>query len=196
MTKLIEEAAIPICMVGMLWAPPDTQLSRRLESEGRLHPYGDISIVGAGDQCTLGLNFDTLRPRRDVMRDCQEVIRLIYEPRSYFGRMRRVARDLRCSQHYAAIPARRDLYEIVRLIWHTMIRDATMRAEVRRTVIDCLRYNPPALRAVLRMTSLYLHLGPFSRYVIDALEQHMKLETSPWQRIGVAPEACRERAAL
>ncbi len=35
--ELIEEAAIPICMVGLLFALPNTQLTRRLASEGRLH---------------------------------------------------------------------------------------------------------------------------------------------------------------
>ncbi len=36
MVELIEEAAIPICMVGLLYALPNTQLTRRLEKEGRL----------------------------------------------------------------------------------------------------------------------------------------------------------------
>ena len=35
--ELIEEAAIPVCMVGLLYALPNTQLTRRLASEGRLH---------------------------------------------------------------------------------------------------------------------------------------------------------------
>ena len=38
MVELIEEAAIPVCMVGLLYALPNTQLTRRLEKEGRLHP--------------------------------------------------------------------------------------------------------------------------------------------------------------
>jgi hypothetical protein len=38
-----------------------------------------------------------------------------------------------------------------------------------------LRHSPPAIRAVLRMTSLYLHLGPFSRYVVNALELSTQL---------------------
>ena len=38
MADLIEDAAIPVAMVGLLYALPNTQLSRRLEKEGRLHP--------------------------------------------------------------------------------------------------------------------------------------------------------------
>jgi hypothetical protein len=36
MTDFIEAAAIPVCMVGLLFALPHTQLGRRLEKEGRL----------------------------------------------------------------------------------------------------------------------------------------------------------------
>ena len=39
MVDLIEEAAIPVCMVGLLYALPNTQLARRLEKEGRLFPH-------------------------------------------------------------------------------------------------------------------------------------------------------------
>src|SRR6516165_8087448 len=35
--ELIEQATIPVCMVGLLYALPNTQLTRRLASEGRLH---------------------------------------------------------------------------------------------------------------------------------------------------------------
>ena len=34
MVELIEEAAIPVCMVGLLYALPNTQLTRRLAREG------------------------------------------------------------------------------------------------------------------------------------------------------------------
>ena len=37
MIDFIEEAAIPVGMVGLLYALPNTQLTRRLEREGRLH---------------------------------------------------------------------------------------------------------------------------------------------------------------
>src|SRR4051812_18952275 len=53
MTEFIEECCVPVCMVGLLYALPGTQLTRRLEKEGRLHPGHDIMRVEqAGDQCT------------------------------------------------------------------------------------------------------------------------------------------------
>ena len=73
MVELIEEAAIPVCMVGLLYALPNTQLTRRLTKEGRLHPPPEFASSRA-DQCTLGLNYDTLRPRKDVLTDYRDIL--------------------------------------------------------------------------------------------------------------------------
>jgi uncharacterized membrane protein (DUF373 family) len=36
-----------------------------------------------------------------------------------------------------------------------------MRTEVWKTVVDCLWHNPRSLRAVVKLSLVYLHLGPF-----------------------------------
>src|SRR5207302_1183573 len=41
MIDCIETTAIPFCMVGLLYALPTTQLTRRLAREGRLFPTDD-----------------------------------------------------------------------------------------------------------------------------------------------------------
>ena len=70
MADCIEATSIPIAWSGLLAALPNTQLTRRLEKEGRLLPIEP----GQGDQCTAGLNFVTLRPRRDVLADFRAVL--------------------------------------------------------------------------------------------------------------------------
>jgi hypothetical protein len=72
--ELIEEAAIPVCMVGLLYALPNTQLTRRLASEGRLHADLLLDPAAGMDQCTQGLNFDTLRPRSEILSDYKRVL--------------------------------------------------------------------------------------------------------------------------
>jgi hypothetical protein len=62
MIDFIEEAATPVCMVGLLYALPNTQLTRRLAREGRLHPNHDLGPTTGGDQCTDGINFDPALP--------------------------------------------------------------------------------------------------------------------------------------
>src|SRR3954469_14018739 len=91
MVQLIEDAAIPVCMVGLLLALPDTQLTRRLAKEGRLHPQPDYVPPGTADQCTQGLNFDTLRPIEDVLLDYKRIIERVYDPAAYAGRLERLS---------------------------------------------------------------------------------------------------------
>ena len=73
MIDCIEATSIPFCMVGLLYALPTTQLTRRLAHEGRLFPPDYTTrrdaADGIGDQCTSGLNFTTIRPRRDTLAD-------------------------------------------------------------------------------------------------------------------------------
>ena len=90
MTDFIEAAAIPVCMVGLLFALPHTQLGRRLEKEGRMLPQSyveQLAELGAGDQCTAGLNFHTARPRREILLDFKKVLQGVYDLDAYYSRV-------------------------------------------------------------------------------------------------------------
>ena len=79
---------MPVCMVALLSALPNTQLTRRLAKEGRLH--GDYEIMHFSN-LNFTLNFETRRPAIEVMRDCQAVIGQIYR-RAELLRARAAAR--------------------------------------------------------------------------------------------------------
>jgi radical SAM superfamily enzyme YgiQ (UPF0313 family) len=77
MIDLIEATSIPVCTVGLLFALPNTQLTRRLEKEGRMLPISfvdEIAALGGGDHCAAGLNFHTARPRRDILCDLRQIL--------------------------------------------------------------------------------------------------------------------------
>ncbi len=118
MVRFIEDSAIPICMVGLLYALPTTQLTRRLHREGRLYAGNDVGAgpgPETGDQCVYGINFG-------------------------------------------------------------------------RTVFDCLRTNPAAVKAVVTVAALYLHVGPYSRVVIRELRQKIDaIDRGDWQRPPTVP---------
>ena len=78
MIDFIEEAAIPVAMVGLLYALPNTQLTRRLAREGRLHPNHDSGPTTGGDQCTDGINYDPVRPLRNILTDYRQILESIY----------------------------------------------------------------------------------------------------------------------
>src|SRR4029434_1292270 len=76
--NFIRESAIPLAMVGLLTALPDTQLWRRLEREGRLLKES------TGNNTDGSLNFI---PRMDTTRlieGYQRILRTIYSPDEYY----------------------------------------------------------------------------------------------------------------
>ena len=78
--KFIRESGIPLAMVGLLTALPDTQLWRRLEKEGRLL---DVS-TGNNTDCTM--NFVPRMEMGRLIEGYKSVIRNIYSPKEYYLR--------------------------------------------------------------------------------------------------------------
>ena len=148
MIDCIEATSIPVCMVGLLTALPNTQLTRRLEKEGRFLPV----TLSDGDQCTGGLNFITLRERRDVLADFRAVLVTIYDPVAYFARVRTVGRMLDRPGFAAPVLGRdawHDVKAFARLLRTMTFRRPDLRPYFWRTVIDCLRNKPRNLETVL-----------------------------------------------
>jgi len=77
----IRRSAIPLAMVGLLNALPDTQLWKRLDREGRL--FGEAS--GNNTVCTF--NFKTRMDPALLIRGYQTIMRTIYGPREYYERV-------------------------------------------------------------------------------------------------------------
>jgi radical SAM superfamily enzyme YgiQ (UPF0313 family) len=77
----IRKSAIPLAMVGLLNALPDTQLWKRLEREGRL--LGEAS--GNNTVCTF--NFKTRMDPTFLIRGYQSIMQTIYSPREYYERV-------------------------------------------------------------------------------------------------------------
>jgi radical SAM superfamily enzyme YgiQ (UPF0313 family) len=76
----IRQSAIPMAMVGLLTALPETQLWRRLQKEGRLL----MESTGNNTDCTL--NFITTMDRETLIEGYQNILRNIYSPVEYYAR--------------------------------------------------------------------------------------------------------------
>jgi hypothetical protein len=143
----------------------------------------DAPVEGevCGDQCTAGLNFLTSRPRRDILDDYRTVLRRIYSPEAFFGRTREAAKALRPVMRSRVIP----LYELGRffkLITGVSLRRPDMRRHTWALFFYVLTHNPRALPAAMRFTALYVHLGPFSKYVVG----HIDADINELDRKGYA----------
>jgi hypothetical protein len=147
----------------------------------------------AGDQCTSGLNFVTARPRRDILWDYRTILARVYRPRSYYARVRTLARLLdrpALDRSASTDPPRRRLFGIGRrdlaLLWRLVSRIAARQpgalGHFLRAFCACAWSNPRALDTVGTLAAFYLHLGPFSRYVISVLDRQIaEIDSGTWQ---------------
>lgn len=101
--RFIRESAIPLAMVGLLSALPDTQLWRRLEREGRL--LGEAS----GNNTNCSLNFVPKMDPARLIEGYQSIMRTIYGSREYYERalnsLARTRQDISFPKHYNLISA-------------------------------------------------------------------------------------------
>jgi radical SAM superfamily enzyme YgiQ (UPF0313 family) len=201
MVACIEETSIPMCTVGLLYALPGTQLTRRLAAEGRLFPGSYIESVvarGGGDQSVHGLNFETVRPRADILRDYRAVLKRIYSARAYYKRVRVMLTMLDCpvqDESASKDPVRPGIagipFEDIALLWRLTRRIAVRQPRAFlhfcRLLYECARGNPRALPYAGMMAGLYLHLGPFSQFVISETERQIaEIESGAWMSPGRA----------
>ena len=100
----IRKSAIPLAMVGLLNALPDTQLWRRLEREGRL-----LGNDATGNNTVCSLNFKTIMDPALLIQGYQRIMQTIYSPREYYERalvsMKRTATEFAERPHYNALNA-------------------------------------------------------------------------------------------
>src|SRR5678816_1580956 len=100
--EFIRESAIPMAMVGMLNALPDTQLWRRLEREGRL-----LGNDATGNNTLSSLNFIPRMDAETLQAGYQRIMRTIYKPSEYYRRalesLQRTPQDLPEAHQYHGV---------------------------------------------------------------------------------------------
>jgi hypothetical protein len=190
MLQLIETSDVPVNMVGLLFALPGTQLTRRLHREGRLDAGFDVAPDGSGDQCSAGLNFQTRRPRAEILRHYRRVLAESYSPKAYLGRVLRVGAAMNCDGKQLALPWRtrvRELRGFARLVWRMGVC-APYWPRFWLTLSGLLWKNPRSVRYTVALMALYLHLGEFARDLVRRLDSEISIADLTSQTDG-APAA-------
>jgi radical SAM superfamily enzyme YgiQ (UPF0313 family) len=172
MAAFIEDSAIPISLVSLLTALPNTQLTRRLAKEGRLHSGHELMPDGLNDTCGQGLNFDTLRPPRDILRDYVDIVRTVLDPVAYCERIRRLVGLLDYSRRSDEAMRSNRRYGVEGIVMMKRLIDQMPEHGhlFWRTFVDCLSINPKAPKTVIMLMIMYLHLGPFARSMAEQME--------------------------
>jgi radical SAM superfamily enzyme YgiQ (UPF0313 family) len=171
----IQEAGIPIAMVGLLNALPNTQLHARLQREGRL-----LADTTGNNTHTLRLNFVPRRPEAEVVAGYKHVLATLYSPANYFRRcatlLRRLPPHSRSTRPVDWTGIRALLRSLARQAfspygWHYLRLLAG--AALRRPVLfpDAVAY---AIKGhhLFTITSEILKADAFSRRLGDARESY------------------------
>jgi radical SAM superfamily enzyme YgiQ (UPF0313 family) len=170
----IEAAAIPFPTIGLLFALPNTQLTRRLRMEGRLHQNADVDPR----EDAAGLNFETKRDRREILTDFRDILERLYLPEAYCARVYRVATMLDMSGPSGRVSRSRllgDLRKFVLVLWNLTLKYPDFRGLFWRTLMAVARKNPRAIKPALTMLAFYVHLGPFTRSLVSKTERDIEL---------------------
>jgi Domain of unknown function (DUF4070) len=166
---------------------PNTQLQRRLQKEGRLYPDYEHMPAESGDQCTLGLNFETSRPKRDILLDYRRVLAEIYDPVAYANRLERLVALLDVSgrpTELAVGDRRRNLS--LESVYKIFSQVPEAREAFWKVFNTCRQTNPGALRHVIGLMAIYINLRTFSRFVIADIDRRIAADDAPMPRPGDA----------
>ncbi len=174
MVSYVEATGIPMAMVGLLTALPNTQLARRLAREGRLPEGYCVQQPGDVDQATSGLNFVPSRPRLEILEDYASIVSRLYSPKSYFNRVLRGAGLLRRQPKQLGSTRGRatELAALAVVIWRLGFARETAWY-FWRNLLRILVTRPKNFEPAVHLMALFLHFRKHTRLVLDGLERKM-----------------------
>jgi radical SAM superfamily enzyme YgiQ (UPF0313 family) len=150
--EFIRESAIPLAMVGMLNALPDTQLWRRLEREGRL-----LGEDATGNNTISTLNFVTKMDPARLINGYQSIMKTIYKPREYY---QRALDSLKRTAHETKEPTPYNFLDEIKAFSKLVVKLGVLdgeRKEFWRFFIQALRKHHDRMTESLRLAAMGYH---------------------------------------
>lgn len=161
--NFIRESAIPLAMVGLLNALPETQLWKRLEREGRL-----LGTDASGNNTVCTLNFKTVMDPARLIAGYQSIMRTIYSPREYYQRaldsMKRTRQTETEPQHYNLISS---IASLTRIGLKLGVLDRE-RTEFWRFLMQAVTKHHRQLAESLRLAAMGYHFRKLSEFYGEA----------------------------
>ena len=173
MIDSIQKSGISMAMISLLYALPNTQLTRRLASEGRLFQQASRSIGEDDiDQTTSGLNFKTLIPRTEILKNFIRVINAVYEPSNYYRRVIFTCLNLR--PHYKHTPNFR-----IRLLYMRSFLRVCKKEGFNpvtgfyywKMFFTVIFRNPKGIEAAVNLAAMFIHFQKQKEYGVSQMNQ-------------------------
>jgi hypothetical protein len=120
----------------------------------------------------MGLNFVTLRARREIVDDYLHVVRRIYSARPYFRRCLKLAFDLRPNRlHRPSVPeALRMLIAFARLALRLGLVPP-VAVYFWRNILLVLATRPSCLEPMVNLMGMYIHFRRQSSHIARAVQR-------------------------
>jgi radical SAM superfamily enzyme YgiQ (UPF0313 family) len=176
----LESAPIPAAMVGLLNALPGTDLSKRLENEGRMR------TESSGDQFGRP-NFEPVMDESELLRGYAQLLRELYSPSRYYARCWSY---INLARPNALDQARslRDLRDFGRAIWRVGVR-SPRRWRFWRLLMKTLRVSPTKLKWAVVHAIQGEHLIRYTSEVVLPRLERALLEVRPVEAPRIALSA-------
>jgi hypothetical protein len=160
----VEASGIAVAVISLLEAIPNTQLSRRLEHEGRLvHARDSYRITPVS-----GLNFipKGQLTKREYLAEYGRLVREVYLPEGAFARSLRGLLAMRAPMRLRSLSFYRTYLPIFcRLLYHVGIKGRGFRRAFWRSLLTVLVKNPGAIEGFCFDALHIYHLHPFAEHV-------------------------------
>ena len=171
LVQFVEQTDIPIAMLSMLQALPNTALWYRLEKEERLYERN-----GDGNQTTL-MNFVPTRSLEEIAHEYVDAFWQLYDPEKYLDRTLRHFMKLGNPKHSKKIqPSGKLIRALLLLCWQQGVLPKS-RWKFWRNLGKMLRHNP-------RYVDLYLtvcgYLEHFTEYR-QLVREHINSQLAAYQ---------------
>ena len=171
MIDSIQKSGICMAMISLLYALPNTQLTRRLASEGRLFQQASRSIGENDiDQTTSGLNFVTLISRTEILMNFIRVIDAIYEPSNYYKRV--VFTGLKINPHYKHTPNFKTWLIYMRSFLKVCKKAGFNSATgfyYWKMFFTVIFRNPKGIEAAVNLAAMFIHFQKQKEYGVSTM---------------------------
>jgi radical SAM superfamily enzyme YgiQ (UPF0313 family) len=174
--RCIDETSIAWVMASVVYPLPGTQLSRRLDREGRLFPTARVfDDENVRDQISAGIQFRPQRPPMTVLKDLIRILDHAYDPERYFARCASVAERLNTIPKL--VPSfrlfLRNARTFSRLCWRATT-NSRIRSPFWKALWRVVFRNSAGLEAMATLSVLYMHFEKMLPYCYDQLRKQHK----------------------
>ncbi len=169
--QFIQEAGIPIAMVGLLTALKGTDLYRRYQQEGRLLEES------TGDNVSISLNFETEMDRQTLIDGYERVLSTIYEPnlKNYFARCLTMLRHLKPTTHSVRRIGKTELLALSRSIRRQIF--SKQGPAYVKFLVQIFKENPRLFPEAVRLAIMGYHFEKITSQRIAVYHFTVYLET-------------------